>query len=429
MHLSLIISFSPSPHTLGQWRLARSFRGYDYRKPEYWEHIARTLERGKFDLLFFSDSFALHDRYGGSSDTTIRRAVQCPRLDPLTLLPLVARVTKHLGIAATVSTTFLPPFWLARHFASLDHLTDGRVAWNVVTSFSQSEARNFGLENLPEHDERYDRADEYLEICNALWNSWEPDAVIFDREEGIFADPAKVHPINYEGRYYRSEGPLHVPRSPQERPVIIQAGSSPRGLAFAARHAEVHFALPRTTEDFIKHRESINAALAKAGRTPDSIKVLWGVLPIVGETESDARDKQREINECVDVEAAKVMLSGHLDYDLSTWPEDRPLKELDVPGIQGHARFSDYSLAELAERMELGLGTPITGTAEQVADQLEALYESGGGDGFMLVTHALPSSIDDFVDLVVPELQSRGVFRQEYGETMLRERFFPAAGG
>ena len=427
MHLATIISFSVSPHTLGQWRLPRSYRGYGFLDPDYWEHISRTLERGRFDMLFFADAYSVHDRYGGSPDAAVEKAVQYPRLDPLTLVPMLARATSHLGLAATASTTFLPPYWLARHFATLDHLTAGRVGWNVVTSYARSEARNFGLADIPDHDRRYDRADEFVELCNALWSSWDPDAVVFDRENGVYADPAKVHRIDHEGEYFSCAGPLHVPRSPQGRPLIIQAGSSPRGVAFAARHAEVHFSVARSPEAMTAHRDELDRALEREGRPPDALKVLWGILPVVGDTEVDARRKYAEIREAADLKSVLVQLSGHLNFDLSTWPTDRPLHDLDTSGIQAFAGSRDLTLRDVAERSQGGIGMPVVGTAEQIADRLEALYEAARGDGFMIVTHALPGSVDEFVDLVVPELQKRGRFRTAYAETQLRERFFPAA--
>lgn len=424
MHLALIMNFSASPHTIGQWRLPRSFRGETYLDASYWERIARTLERGCFDMLFFADSYTLHDRYQDSPDAAIRYAVQYPRLDPLPLIPMLSRVAPNLGFGVTASTTFLPPYWLARNMATIDHLTDGRMGWNVVTSYSRSEAQNFGMDDIPEHDLRYDIADEYMDVCNKLWASWEEDAIIMDREAGIYADPKKVHRINHEGKYFKSRGPLCVPRTPQGRPVIIQAGSSPRGLKFAARHADVIFAVPNSSGGAAKHRQAINAALAEAGRSRDDVKVIWGITPVVGESEAEVKAKREAILANIHPEAALVLLSGHLNYDLSTWPKDRPLSELEVSGVQAFARAQNYTVEEYARRMAEGSGNLMDGTATQIVDRMEELYEQTEGDGFMIVTHALPSSVDDFVDLVVPELQRRGHFREKYGARILRDRFF-----
>lgn len=424
MHLALIMNFSASPHTIGQWRLPRSFRGETYLDASYWERIARTLERGCFDMLFFADSYTLHDRYQDSPDAAIRYAVQYPRLDPLPLIPMLSRVAPNLGFGVTASTTFLPPYWLARNMATIDHLTGGRMGWNVVTSYSRSEAQNFGMDDIPEHDLRYDIADEYMDVCNKLWESWEEDAIVMDREAGIYADPKKVHRINHEGKYFRSRGPLCVPRPPQGRPVIIQAGSSPRGLKFAAQHADIIFAVPNSSGGAANHRKAINAALKEAGRSPGDVKVIWGITPVTGESEAEVKAKREAIQANIHPEAALVLLSGHLNYDLSTWPKDRPLSELEVSGVQAFARAQNYTVEEYARRMAEGSGNLMDGTAAQIADRMEALYEQTGGDGFMIVTHALPSSVDDFVDLVVPELQRRGHFRKRYGARILRDRFF-----
>ncbi len=424
MHLALIMNFSASPHTIGQWRLPRSFRGETYLDASYWERIARTLERGCFDMLFFADSYTLHDRYQDSPDAAIRYAVQYPRLDPLPLIPMLSRVAPNLGFGVTASTTFLPPYWLARNMATIDHLTDGRMGWNVVTSYSRSEAQNFGMDDIPEHDLRYDIADEYMDVCNKLWASWEEDAIVMDREAGIYADPKKVHRINHEGKYFRSRGPLCVPRPPQGRPVIIQAGSSPRGLKFAAQHADVIFAVPNSSGGAANHRKAINAALKEAGRSRDDVKVIWGITPVTGESEAEVKAKREAIQANIHPEAALVLLSGHLNYDLSTWPKDRPLSELEVSGVQAFARGLNYTAEEYARRMAEGSGNLMDGTAAQIVDRMEALYEQTEGDGFMIVTHALPSSVDDFVDLVVPELQRRGHFRKRYGARILRDRFF-----
>ena len=429
MHLALIMNFSASPHTIGQWRLPRSFRGETYLDASYWERIARTLERGCFDMLFFADSYTLHDRYQDSPDAAIRYAVQYPRLDPLPLIPMLSRVAPNLGFGVTASTTFLPPYWLARNMATIDHLTDGRMAWNVVTSYARSEAQNFGMDDIPEHDRRYDIADEYMDVCNKLWASWEEDAIVMDREAGVYADPKKVHRINHEGEHFKSRGPLCVPRPPQGRPVIIQAGSSPRGLKFAAQHADVIFAVPNSSGGATNHRKAIEAALKEAGRSRDDVRVIWGITPVVGESEAEVKAKRDAIQANIHPEAALVLLSGHLNYDLSTWPKDRPLSELEASGVQAFARGQNYTAEEYARRMAEGSGNLMDGTATQIVDRLEELYEQTGGDGFMIVTHALPSSVDDFVDLVVPEMQRRGHFRERYGARILRDRFFNEQSG
>lgn len=429
MHLALLISHSVSPHTIGQWRLPRSYRGFNPHDPEFWEHVARTAERGLFDMVFFADAYSLHDVYRGSPDDTIRYAVQYPRLDPLPLIPMMARAARQLGFGVTGSTSFLPPYWLARHFATLDHLTNGRIGWNIVTSYARSEAANFGSDQMIEHDDRYAVAEEYVELCNRLWGSWDDDAVVWDRENGIYADPAKVHRIDFRGAHFRCEGPLHVPPSPQRRPVMIQAGQSPRGLEFAARHAEVCFVVRHNAEGMRRHRAAFTEALAKAGRA-QAPKLLWAVMPIVAETGAQALEKQRQIIAGVPIEASLAMMSGHFGVDLSQVSLDEPLANVEgAQGIRGSlaALAEDNSggltLRDVAQRFGAGIGPHVVGDPGEVADQLEALYDASGGDGFMLVTHALPGSVEEFVELVVPELQRRGRFRTAYAPGTLRERF------
>lgn len=430
MHLAMMMGHSPSPHVVGQWRLARSFRGFSFERPSYWEHMGRVLERGRFDMLFLVDTFNLADAYGGSPDRAIEYAVQFPFHDPLPLVPIVASATRHLGIGVTISTTFSAPFATARTLATLDHLTEGRVGWNVVTSFGSAEAANFGLDDMVPHDQRYARADEYMDVCYKLWDSWADDAVVADRASGRWANPERVRRIDHEGTYYRCRGPLSVIPSPQGRPTILQAGQSPAGLAFAAKHADVHFAVRESPAGMRKHIAMVEAALEEAGRPRDALSVLWGVNVIVAETEDAARAKARELESQITPEAGLVMLAGKLNYDLSQLPLDEPLRNLEVEGIRGvlNRLIEDLdegmSLAEIGRYHGAGIGPRIVGSGEQVADQLDALYDAvGNRGGFMLCPGALPGSLEDFVDLVVPHLQERSLLRREYDDSSLRERF------
>lgn len=440
MHLACLLTNSPSPHSVGVWRHRRSFNGFRYNRAPYWEHLGRSLERGCFDMLFLADTFNLHDNFQASADTAIRHAVQFPRSDPMPVIAIVGRVTRHLGLAVTGNTTYLEPFYLARMLSTLDDLTEGRVGWNVVAGLGRSEAENFGRESVLGHAERYARAEEYLELCYKLWASWEPDAVIADAASGVYADPAKVHRVDHAGTHFRCRGPLSVPQTPQGRPTIIQAGASSDGVAFAARHAEVHFASRSSLAGMQAHRTRIDAALAAAGRPAGSMKVLWGVMVFVGEDEAAARERERRMLENVSPEAGLSLMSGHFNYDLSTLPMDRPLERIQVPGSQGifDAVIEDFgpetTLREAGQRYGCGLsGLRLHGSPEQVADLLEEADEAAGGDGFMLMsTDCLPGSIDDFVDLVVPELQRRGRVRRQYRDGTLREQLFgdnvPKAG-
>lgn len=430
MHLSLLISHGVSPHTIGQWRLPGSYSGFRYDRPAYWEHIARTAERACFDMVFLSDSYGVFDRYRNSDAVAIRYAVQYPHHDPLPLIPIMARVTENLGLVATGSTTFLPPYWLARHLATLDHLTEGRVGWNVVTTADRSAARQFGLVDLPDHQARYAEADEYLRLCLTLWDSWDEDAVAPDRETGVFADPEKIRRIDFQGERFRSAGQFCVPRSPQGRPLIAQAGSSAPGLQLCARYADVSFAIRHSIPGMREHMARLEMAVDATGRPPGSTKVLWGILPIIGRTRDEARDRQAAILENVTVEAGLTMLSGKLGIDLSQFDPQRPFPNLDATnGIQGHLDMieGDFppqaTLGDIARQVGAGIAPHIVGTPADIADQLEARLDAGGGHGFMIVTHALPGSITDFADLVVPELQRRGLFRRSYREKQLVERF------
>ena len=431
MHLALIINNSVSPHSIGAWRLPASYRGFDFTRPRYWQQIARTLERGCFDLLFFSDSSNLHDNYQDSADSAIRYAAQFPRHDPMPLVPICSGVTAHLGIAVTVSTAYSHPFALARHFATLDHLTEGRVGWNIVASGGRAEAENYGRDEVMGHDERYEYADEFVEVCRKLWGSWEPGAVLMNRETGEYADPARVHRIEHAGLYFHCRGPLNVVASPQGYPLLIQAGASPRGMDFAVKHAEVQFAARGSVDGMKRYRAELNEAIARAGRHPRDLKVLWGINVIVDTTESGARTKHAELSAAVTDAGALALMSGHFNYDLSQLPADRPIHALETDGIQGMVNMvtqdfgDEVTLLEAARRYGIGVGVmTVMGTPSQVADRLEALYEIGQGDGFMLMTQALPGSVNDLVDLLVPELQRRGRLRTRYDTDTLRGHFF-----
>lgn len=429
MKLAYILGHDPAHHVVGAWALPRSLVGFDYARAELWEHIGRTLERGRFDMLFFADSYNLHDTFADSPDAALRHAVQYPKHDPMPLVPIIARATRHLGIAVTSSTTYTHPYYLARLMATLDHLTEGRVGWNVVTSYGTNEAANFGLASTLTHDERYERAHEYMEVCYKLWNSWDADAVVMDRVSGVFADPTKVHRIDHEGRHFKSRGPLTVRRSPQGMPVIIQAGASGAGLAFAGRHAEVHFASRGSISGMKEHTGKLAEAARAAGRDPATIKTLWATTAIVAETESEARAKEAAIRASVPLEGSLALMSGHFGFDFSRLPLNEPIRNLGLEktdGVQGNMLmltrdFGDITLREAALIYGNGVGgLRIVGNPRQVADKLEEALDEAGGAGFMFRPDALPSSIDALVDLLTPELEARGRIRTHYREQTLR---------
>lgn len=428
MHLAQFLMHSPTYHSVAMWRHPRSTtQAMDWARPELYQHIARVCERGLFDMVFFADLNFISDTYTGSIDPAIRYATQVPNHDPLPLLSWMAAVTTHIGLAATASVVHQQPFDLARTWATLDHLTRGRVAWNVVTSINHNQAANYGQTQLPT-ESRYERAEEFLEVCRALWDSWSEDAVVADRASGVFADPARVRRIHHQGRHYACAGPLNVVRSPQGGPVILQAGASPAGRAFAARHAEGIFAIQPSVPLAREYHADIKARVAAAGRDPDGCKILYGVQPIVGSSRGEAEALQAEHNALVPVEAGLTILSGHADFDCSKLPLDEPIDVAGDPGLARMARvFQDLdgrvlSLREVARRHGQSVGLPqMVGTAVEVADQMQHYFETVGGDGFMLSPIYTPGAIERFVDEVVPELQRRGLFRRHYAGSTQRE--------
>lgn len=334
------------------------------------------------------------DRFGSSTDTQLRNgALGSMRLDPLHVLASMGAVTEHLGLAATVSTTYAQPFTVARSFASLDHLTAGRAAWNVVTSFQESEARNFNRdEQFPPRDKRYERADEFLEVAAKLWDSWEDDALVLDTEAPLFADPAKVHAIDHKGEWFTVQGPLNVPRPPQGYPVVIQAGASSKGKDFAARWSDVIFCSHASLESAQDFYREIKERVAAHGRDPRQVKILPSIAPVVGATNAIARQTFEELFELVPSLGGLSTLAYHLDVDLSTFPLDERLPDVEVPGVEGHYR----EVREITERegltlRELGkqygggrVEGGFIGTATEVADGLEEWFTGGACDGFMV---------------------------------------------
>lgn len=433
IRLAFVTSPSPSAHCIGGWRQARSYGSAEWYEPAYWEYVAKVLERGMFDMLFFADSLQVHDNSKGGADVTLRYGIQFPRLDPIPFIPVMARATRSIGFGVTSSTAYHDPYYFARMMSTLDHVTDGRIGWNIVAGYGSSEARKTGLANVRGHDERYARADEYTALCLRLWRSVPKEAILADRASGVYADPDRIEKFVHEGTYFRTQGPLAAMPSPQGYPLLIQAGASGEGLAFAAKYAEAHFAVRGSAEGMQQHMAALRAAVAKAGRREEDIKVFWSAAVFVGETEAEARRKEAETMANVPLEAGMTLLSGHLGVDLSKLPPNEPIRNLDpekVEGARGLLKMfaadfdQNFTLADAARFDGAGLsGLRIVGSAEQVADRLEELIETGGGDGFMMRPHALPGSFEDFVDLVVPVLQARGRMRKRYPRRLMRENF------
>lgn len=427
MHLAAFTSAGPVSGIHGGWRHPAADR--NILAAAYYAKIARTLEEGCFDLMFLADILAVPDRLRGSMDSQLRYgALGALRLDPMLVLASVVGATRRLGLAATVSTTYYPPFHIARAFATLDHLSAGRAAWNIVTSFQQAEARNFGLEDHLSREARYDRADEFVEVCCKLWDSWSDDALVLDPVAPLFADPAKVRRVNHEGAYFKVQGPLNVSRPPQGRPVFVQAGASDRGRDFAARWAEVIFITPPSIEAARAARADLRARAEKFGRDPDSLKVLPGVCPVVAETRSIATERRALLAELSEAEAGLSTLAYHLDVDLSQFPQDEVLPEMEVSGVQGHykevaemTRKTGMPLRQLGKQYGSGRHEKgFTGTAADIVDTMEAWHDAGACDGFMFQVPYAPGGVEDIVRLIVPELQRRGRFRKAYEAETLR---------
>lgn len=424
MHLVAYLKAGPSASYPSTWRHPAATLD-DLFEPERWEQIARVLEAACFDACFFADGLGIPDLYKGSFADYVGRGGQLSLLDPMTLLPMMARATQHLGLGVTLSTSFMPAYILARYLGSLDILSKGRAAWNVVTTARDFEAQNCGMASLPPKEQRYDMADEVMEACDALWTGWDEDALVLDKQGGVFADPAKIRHANYVGRYVGTRGPLSIPRSPQVRPAIMQAGSSPRGRAFAARWAEMLFCTPATKADALAFRSDMRRRVEAAGRAPDECAVLPSVTVVVGETESIAREKAAYLEALVDPE---LVLAA------SSWSVVADLSKIDTPealdagggnqGVQGHrdrmlqvARDKGISFAEAVRRPRALLA----GTPAMIADMMEDWFNSGACDGFILPPTIFPTTFEEFGRMVVPELQHRGLFRTAYAGRTLRE--------
>lgn len=415
----------------GSWRHPATEHGF--LDASYYQKLGRTLEEGCFDLMFFDDRLAMPGIYGGSVAEAVRTGARPVKLDLSVVLGVIAASTRHIGLGATYSTTYYSPFHVARTFATLDHLSGGRAAWNIVTSVNDSEAQNYGLDQVLGHDERYDRADEFLEATVGLWDTWDDDALVLDRVNGVFADPDAVHELHHKGQWFDVRGPLTVPRGPQGRPVLLQAGSSGRGRDFASRWAEVIFTGDPGIDVARSHYQDQKARIAEAGRDPDSVKMLPMAYAVVGETAAQAEDREQLLlNDLVDPMASLTLLSELMNYDFSGLALDDPITDeviASASGIRGlvqnlreHIGGDTVTLADLAgHRATLLQGPRFVGTGAQVADQMEEWFDTGACDGFVLAATHCPGAYEDVVRQVVPELQRRGVFRERYDGSTLRE--------
>ena len=427
LQLKLGVFFNPTGHHVASWRHPGAQIDAGINLQHYIE-ITQTAERGKMDMIFFQDSVAVRR---ANIEAVSRSAQYVANFEPITLLSALAMVTSHIGLTATASTSYNEPYHVARKFASLDHISEGRAGWNLVTSVQDAEAQNFGRDSHFGHAERYDRAREFAEVVRGLWDSWEDDAFLRDVDSGLYFDRNKLHNLDYKGKHFSVKGPLNVPRPPQGHPVIVQAGASEAGMDLAAEFAEVAFCSPNSLKVAKEYYANLKGRMERFGRDPDSLKVLPGLSPIVGSTINEAEEKFDEIQSMIDPIVAREILGTVLGYvDLSNYDFDGPLPDLPetnaskstVDELTKMAKEENLTMRELAMRVAGARGKLVMkGTPKHIADFMEGWLHDQATDGFNILPSILPASLDDFVDLVIPEVQRRGLFRLEYGGSTLRE--------
>ncbi len=417
---------------VGSWRHPEA--APDFTSAEYFRRIGRILEAGKFHLGFFDDRLAMPDRFGGDHAHTVANGIRCVKMDPVTILTVMGMATERLGLGSTYTTTYYEPFHVARVFQTLDLMTDGRAAWNIVTSMNDGEALNMGIATHGEHDLRYDRADEFLEVVLGHWDSWDDDAIVLDKASGLFAHPEKVRRLDYRGKFLTSRGPFTVPRSAQGHPVLIQAGQSDRGRRFAARWAEIVFVVYHTLEHGKQEYAAFKDMIARNGRDPDSVKVTPEIYCVVAETRAEAEDQLALIDTLPRDADRLSLLSEVLNFDFATKSLDEQFTDEEFAAMTGAQGIRNRVIRETGNRnptvrefIEIsGRGTfhdhpRVWGSVKDVADQLEEWFTAPACDGFVVAASHVPGAYQDFVRLVVPELQRRGLFHAEYEGTTLRQ--------
>ena len=405
----------------------------DFMTAEYYRRIGRTLEDGKFHLAFFDDRLAIPDVYSDDFKVTVKEGIRAVKLDPMLCATALGMATTHLGVGVTYSTTYYEPFHVARIFATLDQLTGGRAAWNVVTSLNRSEAANFGSDVVLEHDLRYDRAEEFLQVVRGHWRSWDDDALTVDKVSGLFADPAKVRRIEHQGTWFKSRGPFTVPRSPQGEPVLIQAGQSGRGQQFAAKWGDLVFVIHPNLALARQSYAEFKAHLDAVGRPREAVRIAPAVYTVVGASQAEADDKVAAINALAKPIDGLVLLSEVLNFDFASKGYDEPFTAEEMAGISGiqafrdrvvklsgHANPTPRDFVTFTQRGTMAEFPVFAGTPKTIADQMED-WHGTACDGFVISASHAPGSYEDFVRMVVPELQRRGVFRREYEGRTLRE--------
>ncbi|GLC92633.1 monooxygenase [Cupriavidus sp. TA19] len=418
----------PSGHHIAAWRHpdAKADAGIDFR---HYVELAQAAEAAKFDLVFLADGVGTR---GDDVEFLSRTAHSYQaQFEPITLLSALAAVTSRIGLVGTASTSFNEPYHIARKFASLDHISGGRAGWNLVTSSSAHEARNFNRDDHFDHADRYGRAEEFVDVVTGLWDSWEDDAFVRDKAAGRFYDPARRHVLGHKGAHFSVQGPLNVARAPQGHPVVVQAGSSEAGKELAARSGEAVFTAQQTLDDAIAFYADLKGRLPRYGRSADDLKILPGVFPVVGHSESEAREKFEQLQSLIDPVVGLALVAGLSGgFDLSGYPLDGPIPELPPTNASKSrqrllidlARREQLTIRQLYQRVAGARGHwQLVGTPAQIADELEARFLGYGADGYNIMSPLLPGGLTDFIALVLPELRRRGLFREEYTGTTLRE--------
>lgn len=412
----------------GLWTHPRD-QSYRFNELSYWTDLAKTLEEGLFDGLFIADITGVYDVYQNGVDLTLKESIQLPSHDPSTLVSAMAAVTQHLGFGITVNLSYESPYQFARRFASLDHLTEGRIGWNIVTGYLDSAERLIGQKGLKDHDQRYEQAEEFLELCYKFWEgSWEDDAVIIDKKNRTFTQPDKVHAIQHHGKYYKSEGVFQVSPSIQRTPVLFQAGASPKGLEFATQHAEAMFIGADSAEKLKKQIDKIRTLADQQGRDADALKIFSGISVVTAETDALAQEKLNEYVAYASSEAGLAHLSSSVGIDFSQYADDDviPYQQTNsIVSVNNRFKEQKVTLADLKAQHLLGGRYPLfVGSGETVALQLIQLIDDSGLDGFNLTRTVAPESHHDFIRYVIPELQKRGRFKTKYESGSLRHKLF-----
>lgn len=432
IYLNAFVMNCPGNQSPGLWSHPED-QSDRYKDIEHWIELAKTLDAAQFDAIFLADVLGPYDVYQGSRDASLRQAVQSPINDPLLIIPAMAAVTKQLGFAVTASVTHEHPYTFARRMSTLDHLTKGRMGWNIVTSYLKSAALNIGLDKQIDHDERYDIAEEYLDVCYKLWEgSWEDEAVVKDKERKVFVDPAKVHDIKHEGKYFTVPGAHLCEPSPQRTPVIYQAGLSLRGSEFAAKHAEGVYISAPTISIGQKLVQKLRNQAEKIGRNGDEIKIFSLFTPIVGRTQEEAEEKYRDYKKHVSHEGALSLFSGWTGIDVSQYDPDEKLSFVENDSMRSRLEIftnvdseKQWTINDIAEFVGLGgTGPVVVGTPERIADEMERWINVAGVDGFNITYAVMPGSFNDFSELVVPALMERGLLRKQSERQTLRANLF-----